>query len=93
MSRYWAFKNAWSMDQLPGMKRGLAVAKAENVAPMKKMVGPLAPKEYRNSTSAAAIETRTVLLVVLGFLLGFLFATWRPQITQDLRLLVDKHGL
>ncbi|EMR72742.1 putative pyridoxamine phosphate oxidase family protein [Eutypa lata UCREL1] len=36
--RYWAFKNAWSMDMLPGMKRGLAAADVEKVEPIKKMV-------------------------------------------------------
>ena len=30
---YWAYKNAWSMDGLPGMKRGTVAAKKYSVAP------------------------------------------------------------
>lgn len=41
-SRYWAYKNAWSMDGLPGMQRGLHTAVTDKVKPIKKMVGPCA---------------------------------------------------
>ncbi|KIW17240.1 hypothetical protein PV08_04431 [Exophiala spinifera] len=44
IERYWAFKNAWSMDGLPGMQRGLHTAVTDNVKPIKKMVGPHAPR-------------------------------------------------
>ncbi|KAF2221845.1 hypothetical protein BDZ85DRAFT_168763, partial [Elsinoe ampelina] len=45
MDRYWALKNSYSMDGLPGMKRGQAALQVEkDVVPLKKMVGPLAPK-------------------------------------------------
>ena len=30
---YWAHKNAWSMDGLPGMKRGTVAAKKYSVGP------------------------------------------------------------
>ncbi|KAH9889124.1 hypothetical protein F4778DRAFT_773353 [Xylariomycetidae sp. FL2044] len=43
MDRYWALKNSWSMDGLPGMRRGLAAVEAHGIEPLKKMVGPLAP--------------------------------------------------
>lgn len=36
--RYWAYKNSWSMDGLPGMRRALVAGKRENVKPIKKMV-------------------------------------------------------
>lgn len=36
--RYWAYKNAWSIDGLPGMKRGLDCGMRELVAPIEKMV-------------------------------------------------------
>ena len=43
IERYWAFKNAWSMDGLPGLQRGVRTAIADSVKPIKKMVGPFAP--------------------------------------------------
>jgi hypothetical protein len=33
--RYWAYKNAWSIDGLPGMNRGTVAAKKYSVAPSK----------------------------------------------------------
>lgn len=40
VGRYWAHKNAWSMDGLPGMQRGLHTAGTDKVKPIKKLVGP-----------------------------------------------------
>ena len=37
MDTYWAYKNAWSMDGLPGMKRGTWAAGEYKVAPIKKV--------------------------------------------------------
>ncbi|KAL1836190.1 hypothetical protein VTJ49DRAFT_5457 [Mycothermus thermophilus] len=45
--RYWALKNAYSMDGLPGMRIGLETAKKEHITPIPKMVGPMAPRAYR----------------------------------------------
>lgn len=42
--RYWAFKNAWSMDGLPAMHIAQKTGKEQGIAPMSKMVGPLAPQ-------------------------------------------------
>ncbi|EMC96671.1 hypothetical protein BAUCODRAFT_57857, partial [Baudoinia panamericana UAMH 10762] len=68
MDRYWAYKNAWSMDGLPGMRRGLDAAKTEGVAPIVKMVGPLAAKHSRNRQS---VEVSYVMLIaVAAFILG-----------------------
>lgn len=36
------------MDGLPGTNNGQTTMKAENITPLKKMVGPLAPTHYRN---------------------------------------------
>ncbi len=84
--RYWAYKNAWSMDNLPGMKRGLAAAKVENIAPIKKMVGPLAPKGYHSSASAPAQGARMLLMIAtLSFMLGVLFATYGSGLVDDMR--------
>ncbi|KIW22765.1 uncharacterized protein PV07_11031 [Cladophialophora immunda] len=43
IERYWAHKNAWSMDGLPGLQRGVKTALTDDVKPIKKMVGPYAP--------------------------------------------------
>ncbi|KAI0475853.1 hypothetical protein GGR56DRAFT_692979 [Xylariaceae sp. FL0804] len=42
--RYWAWKNAYSMDGMPGMQRGLKAGAELSIAPIRKMVGPLVPK-------------------------------------------------
>ncbi|KAI1506015.1 hypothetical protein F5X99DRAFT_366868 [Biscogniauxia marginata] len=66
MDRYWAFKNAWSMDGLPGMPRGLEAAKKYSVEPVKKMVGPLAPK---NGGAGAGTKTELhISYIVIAFL-------------------------
>ncbi|KAI1351126.1 pyridoxamine phosphate oxidase family protein [Xylaria sp. FL0043] len=44
MDRYWALKNAWSMDGLPGMRRGLKAGKEFSIEPIQKMVGKMALK-------------------------------------------------
>jgi hypothetical protein len=68
MDRYWAFKNAWSMDGLPGMKRAVDCGKKEKVEPIKKMVGPFAPTKCHKGN---VIATEYVILVAfLSFLLG-----------------------
>jgi len=74
MDRYWAYKNAWSMDGLPGMQRGQVIAKEKKVAPIKKMVGPLAPKKYINPYG---VQLEVVVIVaIICFLLGALLSLW-----------------
>ncbi|EXJ74444.1 uncharacterized protein A1O5_02740 [Cladophialophora psammophila CBS 110553] len=48
IERYWAYKNAWSMDGLPGLQRGVRTAMTDDVKPIKKMVGPYAPTNGRS---------------------------------------------
>ncbi|KAI1641527.1 hypothetical protein F4809DRAFT_587106 [Biscogniauxia mediterranea] len=73
MDRYWAHKNAWSMDGLPGMPRGLVAAKKHSVAPIKKMVGPLAP---RNGTAARTeLHISYIVIAFLTLLVALLAAT------------------
>jgi hypothetical protein len=74
--RYWAYKNAWSVDGLPGMQRGQEVAKRDNVTPFKKMVGPLTPKKYVNPYGG--VPEFVVLVAVMCFLLGCLFGLCVP---------------
>ena len=65
---YWAYKNAWSMDGLPGMQRGIRAAKTHGVAPIKKMVGPLAPVRYQSGYGFSVLQV--VLIALLTFLIG-----------------------
>ncbi len=58
------------------MRRGVETAKRENVAPIKKMVGPLAPSNYL-TPSALALRNRhavpawyLAVVAVLSFALG-----------------------
>jgi len=97
MERYWAYKNAWSIDNLPSMKIGQETGKAENVVPLKKMVGPNAPPlpTYRShwswspfSSTSSAPSNLTVgqvsFVTVVGFLTGIAFAgvaTYLPRTT------------
>ena len=55
------------MDGLPGMRRAVETAKRENVKPIKKMVGPLAPSStYMRSRTAWQVPT--VYLIIVMFL-------------------------
>lgn len=60
------------MDGLPGMQRALAAGQRENVAPIKKMVGPLAPKAYHSGTGISLQQLLAVALI--SFILGMLLA-------------------
>jgi hypothetical protein len=77
MDRYWAYKNAWSMDGLPGMHRAQVAAKEKKVAPIKKMVGPLAPKKYVHPYGGVNAEM-AVIIAIVCFLIGILFALYAP---------------
>lgn len=68
--RYWAYKNAWSMDGLPGMKRALVAAKTEGVAPIKKMIGPFAPEQMRRLRAKSYTIEHMFLVALVFFVLG-----------------------
>lgn len=85
LNRYWAYKNALSMDGLPAMQRGLEVAGREHIAPMKKMVGSHANHvKPRGIPSTVTIETLAVA-AILFFCLGILFANCGARISGMLR--------
>ncbi len=44
------------MDGLPGMHAGTKTAREENIAPIQKMVGPMAPRAYRNDRRFGALH-------------------------------------
>ncbi|KAM7189213.1 hypothetical protein V8F33_010215 [Rhypophila sp. PSN 637] len=48
--RYWAYKNAESIDGLPGLELGRRTAKEEGIAPIKKMVG-MPSRGYRSGSA------------------------------------------
>ncbi len=73
---YWAYKSAWSIDGMPGMKRGLTAAKTHKVAPLKKMVGPLAPTRYHSGLGFSVLQM--LLIALLSFLIGLTVA-WHGQ--------------
>ncbi|KAI0602808.1 hypothetical protein F4775DRAFT_535816, partial [Biscogniauxia sp. FL1348] len=73
MDRYWAHKNAWSMDGLPGMPRGLVAAKKYSVEPVKKMVGPLAPKN--GMVTRTELHISYIVIAFLTLLVALLAAT------------------
>jgi len=55
------------------MKKGLEIGQTHDVEPMKKMVGPLAPRSPRRGGAAVAVRNVVVialLSLVLGALLG-----------------------
>jgi hypothetical protein len=79
-SRYWAFKNSWSMDGLPGVQQGLITGRKENIAPIKKMVGPLAPTRYR--TGYYHLH-HVILIAVLSLLLGVFGTLYGPMMLEQ----------
>ena len=68
IDRYWAWKSQLSIDGLPGMKRGFEFAQKNNVAPLKKMVGPYAP--HAPQTVSRVEPVHLLIAVLLGIVIG-----------------------
>ena len=64
------------MDGLPGMHRALVAGKKHGVAPIKKMVGPLAPTKYQSGYGFAAQQV--ILIAFASFLVGLAAAFYGP---------------
>ena len=62
--RYWAFKNAWSVDGLPGMHIARETGSKEGIKPLKKMVGRAALDGTRRRDAAAERFTLGQLILV-----------------------------
>ena len=90
-SRYWAFKNAYSMDGLPGMKRGFEVGKREKVAPMKKMVGPLAPKNGTTHQDGFTLE-QVVVIFIVAFIAGMMAVSLSPEVLRNAMVALRSQG-
>ena len=74
-ARYWAFKNAWSIDGLPAMQLARKTAREESITRMAKMVGPLAPRHYRRGRRFGThhlvlVAVLSALLTSLALLVG-----------------------
>ena len=69
------------MDGLPGMQRGLIAAKRERVAPIKKMVGPLAPSRYQNGVGFSSSQVMSIAL--LSFMIGIMLAFYGPMLLSS----------
>ncbi|GAW27205.1 putative pyridoxamine phosphate oxidase family protein [Rosellinia necatrix] len=74
MDRYWALKNAWSMDGLPGMRRGLRAGREFAVEPVQKMIGPFAPAK-NGAAPSAELNVAYVAIALLVVLVAILAAT------------------
>ena len=77
---YWAYKNAWSMDGLPGMQRGLKAGQKYGVVPLKKMVGPLAPTSYRFGYGFTTLQV--FLIALMSFFIGLAVAYYGSPVAQ-----------
>ncbi|KAI1275384.1 pyridoxamine phosphate oxidase family protein [Xylaria sp. FL0933] len=73
MDRYWALKNAWSMDGLPGMRRGLKAGKEFSIEPIQKMVGKMALKNGNLPTGERHVVY--IIIALLTVLVAILAAT------------------
>ena len=69
------------------MRRGLEAGKREGIAPMKKMVGPLAPRNGRRLLDLGLPQEQALILVaLLNFILGFVVALFGPFVLENLRI-------
>ena len=74
---YWAYKNARSVDGLPGLKKGVDAASREGmvVAPMEKFVGM---KEAYGGRDGHGVSRKwsemPIIVLLLGFVLGIVAA-------------------
>ena len=68
------------MDGLPGLRRGLAAGKREKVAPIQKMVGPLAPTAYRNGQGFSVAQV--IIIAFLSLVAGILMATYASDLRE-----------
>lgn len=88
LDRYWGLKSAYSMDGLPAMRRGLAAGKEFDITPLKKMVGPLAPKKNGVTMGQDGFTLEQLIIVfITAFIAGLMvmFAVY-PKIEELLML-------
>ena len=88
IDHYWAYKTAWSNDGLPGMKRALEYGKKKDVTPMKKMVGPHAPKNGAVHSDGFTLE-QVIIVFIVAFIAGIMAVTLSPAAMRNALLLVS----
>ncbi|KAH6657034.1 hypothetical protein BKA67DRAFT_554033 [Truncatella angustata] len=84
MPRYWALKNSWSVDGLPGMKVGQETMKKESIVPLKKMVGAAAPGAYLKQNNGFSL-VQLVAAIVLSALLSVFLTLHGAGVAHTLR--------
>ncbi|ETS84844.1 hypothetical protein PFICI_02869 [Pestalotiopsis fici W106-1] len=72
MPRYWALKNAWSVDGLPGMKVGQETMRKEGIVPLKKMVGNSSLENSRRPVNGFSVAHLVLAIVLSALLSAFL---------------------
>ena len=82
--RYWALKNAWSMDGLPGTKTAQSTMKAEKIEPLKKMTGPFAPTHFGYRSGGFGVE-HLLLASIVSALFTVLLLLYGAQIAGALQ--------
>ncbi|KAK1826119.1 hypothetical protein QBC39DRAFT_29708 [Podospora conica] len=93
MEKYWAFKNAWSMDGLPAMNIAQKTGREQGIAPMSKMVGRLAPQpgHYRRDGRFGAHHLFLVALLS-AFLTRLALVAGTPEFQQTLSKVAEGLG-
>jgi len=84
LDHYWAYKNSYSIDGLPGMKRGNLARKKWNVTPLKKMIGPMAPTAYDAGTGVSV--RYAILIALMSFIVGLLVASTAMNVLQPMKI-------
>ncbi|RMZ84327.1 hypothetical protein DV738_g523, partial [Chaetothyriales sp. CBS 135597] len=84
MPRYWALKNAFSIDGLPGSKIGLKTGREFSIKPIKKMVGPHAPPNNTRFKTGIPLE-QVILVALLSVLLGVLLTLHGPFLVSSVK--------
>lgn len=64
------------------MKRGLDAGKTHNVTPIKKMVGPLAPKNGLVHSDGFTLE-QVMIIFIVAFVAGVMAASLSPNVLKN----------
>lgn len=72
--RYWAFKSQYSIDGLPGMKRGYEYGQKNGVKPLKKWKGKWAPKVFGPRHVEKILPVHLFAVALLSLVIGGLMA-------------------
>ena len=68
------------MDGLPALQRGAVAAKKYSIAPIKKMIGPVAPTRYKHGFGFTAQQV--LLIALLNFFIGLAVAFYAHGVAE-----------